>query len=213
MPKKRLTIRKFLVVAHGEPLASRKLRRLARGRYVICLDGAANENPTLRPDLLLGDMDGISATAMRRMRRWKVPVIALNDQNTTDLEKALLWCAMHKAKDVVIVAATGRRMDHTLTNVSLLKRFDRQGARLELNTGSERIRYLKNSRLSMPVKPGQRVSVFGAPEATVWATGAKYPLVGILLRWGIRESISNECTSRRFSIRVKGEALLVVEDR
>ncbi|NUM89253.1 MAG: thiamine diphosphokinase [Bdellovibrionales bacterium] len=213
MAIQRSRIRKFLVVAHGEPLAPRQLRRLARGRYVICLDGAANDNPSLRPDLLLGDMDGISAPALRRMRRWKVPVLALTDQNTTDLEKALLWCAMHKAKDVVVVAATGRRMDHTLANVSLLRRFDRKGAVLEFRTGLERIRYLKNRRLSLAAKRGQRVAVFGAPEATVWSTGAKYPMTGLLLRWGILESVSNECTGRRFALRVEGEALLVMEEK
>ena len=52
------------------------------------------------------------------------PVIRDPDQNTNDLEKALSFALKKEIQRAVVFGATGKRVDHTMKNLSVLKQFN-----------------------------------------------------------------------------------------
>ena len=92
---------------------------MKEAKYVVCCDGAANEylNRGLRPWRVVGDCDSLSPEATQIFK----DIVRRNpDQETNDQTKAITYLANKGLRRIAIVAATGRREDHTLGNISLL---------------------------------------------------------------------------------------------
>src|SRR5258708_37350148 len=82
-----------LIIANG-PLPPLPMVRRVRERadLVVCADGGANRarSAGITPDIILGDLDSLLA-ATRRFYRG-TPLFRIPDQESTDLEKAILFC-------------------------------------------------------------------------------------------------------------------------
>lgn len=203
----------FLIIAHGESLSAKRLRALSRGHFVICLDGASNDLHKLkiRPHLILGDMDGINPKVRNKFIKLGVPILTYGDQETTDLEKALLYCRVRRAQSIRIASALGKRTDHTIANLSFLKKYARKGCDVALFTETECIRFIQDSKVTLG-KKGKTVSVFGFSKAIVSSQGLEYEMKALPLAMGKRESVSNRTKSAKAKISIKGKALVVLEE-
>ena len=70
---------------------------------------------------MIGDFDSLAGRILSGRGGPKFLQVA--DQYTTDSEKALLYLENEGYEEVVLMGATGWRLDHTLFNVQLLERF------------------------------------------------------------------------------------------
>jgi thiamine pyrophosphokinase len=149
-------------------------RYLLESEYIICCDGAANTlvNAGLNPALIIGDMDSITPGLKVAMAD---RLVEISDQETNDLSKALSWSLDHDITRLVVLGATGKRLDHTLANTSLIGEY---AIHLELMM-------VMDDGIIMPVTttstfqclPGQQVSLFSlSPETRFSSHGLKYPL-------------------------------------
>ncbi|HEX7492906.1 MAG TPA: thiamine diphosphokinase, partial [Bacteroidales bacterium] len=96
-------------------------------------------------------------------------------QDTNDLTKAVSWCSEMGYTNIVIVAATGKREDHTIGNISLLLEYTKDmNVLMVTDTGILRP-LLKSCQISS--FPGQQVSIFSIdPETEITSLGLRYPL-------------------------------------
>ncbi|MFY0643906.1 MAG: thiamine diphosphokinase [Bacteroidia bacterium] len=111
-----------LVIANGEECSMQLLKQLIEWcPFIVVLDGAYERvmNLEIKMDMVIGDFDSIKTTE----RRPDVQYIKIEEQETTDLEKAIDWLSKAGYTDINIVWATGRRLDHTMNNLSLLGRY------------------------------------------------------------------------------------------
>lgn len=118
--KPELSHKKVVIVADGSfPTHAAPLKSLHEADFVVCCDGAAAAltNYGIEPGVIIGDLDSLTNELAERFSDRLLPD---PDQETNDLTKAVNWCAAHKATDLVILGATGKREDHTLGNISLL---------------------------------------------------------------------------------------------
>ena len=109
----------------GEPPSKKLLRQLQKKhRFVIAADGAANwlKKYGVTPNLIIGDFDGIERKILDSTPTEKI--VHLSDQYSTDMEKALTWAIQNKFDQVTIVGFAGKRIDHTLSNFSLIWRYE-----------------------------------------------------------------------------------------
>ncbi|MBL8992660.1 MAG: thiamine diphosphokinase [Spirochaetia bacterium] len=122
----------FLLFANGsyeEPAWFKKIA--SRFDCLVGVDGGAHfllEND-LAPHLVVGDLDSLRPEALKSLEG-KALIHRDPDQNTFDLEKALLLILKHSDKKIVIAGATGGRFDHALANLMLLSRFTDRDIRL-----------------------------------------------------------------------------------
>src|SRR5437764_395174 len=90
-----------LIIANGDVPTTRRVKSLASScGMVVCADGGANHARRMRivPDVILGDLD--SMTAATRGHFMGVPVLFLEDQESTDLEKAIRFCIERRIRHV-----------------------------------------------------------------------------------------------------------------
>ena len=134
------------------------------------------------------------------------------DDTGTDMQKVLWQAVELGVEEAVLVGFTGRRTDHLLWNLGLLKTF--QGAlRLRMVDDYCDMRLI-DGRVRFRGEIGQKVSLcplFGPVEG-IETAGLKFALHGESLRPGIRDGISNEVVGNPVEIRVgEGDLLLVVQ--
>jgi thiamine pyrophosphokinase len=200
-----------LILVNGQPPSKRLLLRLLKQSAVfVCADGGANTAAQfgLRPDLIIGDLDSIASVTLRKFRGVRTKKIS--DQNSTDLEKALNWVTRMGYTDIVVSGATGRRLDHSLGNMSALVKFSRKASIRFVDDASELC--FVGSECRFEAMPGTVVSLIPLSLCEGIVThGLKWELKNESLRLGFRESTSNVVKSSPVSIRVRrGDLLLFI---
>lgn len=114
-----------LIIANGQECSDELLGQLLEWNpFVVVLDNAIYRvlSRGIKPDLWLGDFDtGHDFDAIRE-QVYPLEILHTPDQNKTDLEKALDLLVERDYPAVNIVWATGRRADHTITNITNLVR-------------------------------------------------------------------------------------------
>lgn len=101
--------------------------------FIICCDGALTK--FLRnskrifglerlPDLVIGDMDTLSASMQKR---YSDIIVRETEQEHNDQTKAVRWALdnIEEIGSIHILGATGGRADHTIGNLSLLMEYTR----------------------------------------------------------------------------------------
>ena len=137
-----------------------------------------------------------------------------HDKDQTDLELALEHALALSPGAILIVGALGRRLDHTLGNLSLLTdpRLDRIDCRLD--DGVEEACFCRGG-CEIRGAPGDLVSLipWGMPVTGVHTQGLRWPLVGGVLRPDKTLGISNEMLGESATVRLEAGPLLVVHRR
>lgn len=203
-----------IVVGNGEPPSQGLLEGLlAAGGLLLCADGGANtaRRYGLVPDAVVGDLDSVAAD----VAAWLPPGRAVRvdaDDTGTDLGKVLRHAVALGVDRAVLTGVTGRRTDHTLWNLGLLKSF-RDRLQLSVEDDYCQIRLIPG-RVSFAADLGQRVSLSPLSGAAhgVWTSGLRWQLAGDSLIPGVRDGISNEVVDSPATVQVgAGDLLLVVQ--
>ena len=126
--------RSAVIIGNGDfPKKEYPLYLLSRADYIVCCDGALDRylrytrdhSMTRLPDAVIGDMDSISASSRKKYAHLAVKV---DDQETNDQTKAFDYVirTFKDVSEIIFLAATGKREDHTLGNMSLLMEYARR---------------------------------------------------------------------------------------
>ena len=177
---------------------------LAAAKRVVCCDGAADAyRRRFRrwPDVIIGDLDSFSGASCCCM------LVAVYDQNTNDLEKAMAYCAKQGWRDPVIVGATGKREDHTLGNVFRA-----------LDCGCEIVTDLGRfvpvcGKASFKVRKGAAVSVIAPdPKTRMTSKGLEWPLDTVRFR-NLYCATLNRATASRVTLTCTKPVSVFIEER
>ena len=172
---------KTVILANGEfPRKDGAAWRLLKAAaHVVCCDGAADAYRRRfgkPPAAVVGDMDSAGASA-RAAGADGAEIVRFTDQDTNDLEKAIVFCAMRGWKDPVVVGATGKREDHTLGNVFRALEYG-----VEIVTDCGRFVPLCGTKTFRLAK-GTAVSVLAPdPKTRMTSEGLEWPLDGVRFR-------------------------------
>jgi len=115
-----------LIIANGASCQPELLGQLLEwSPLVVVLDSAIERviSLNIKVDVLLGDFDRDFNPEDYQTKQYPLEIVHTPDQNKTDLEKALDYLIERKIPAVNIVWATGRRADHTITNLTNIVRY------------------------------------------------------------------------------------------
>ena len=201
MATKPLTI----IIANGSfPTHETPLSFIKRADFIVCCDGAANDFIAHGgvPDAIVGDCDSISE---ENKIRYNNIIFFDNCINTNDLTKSVTFCVNHGRTDIVILAATGKREDHTLGNISLLADYMKI-ANVQLVTDYGIFTPICE-KTTFESFEGQQVSIFSIDHVPITTHSLKYPLYdAILTNWW--QGTLNESCGDSFEIDVKGKVIV-----
>lgn len=163
----------------------------------------------LKPDILLGDMDSVSADMLERLQKDtevdRLPCIKDDTDGVHALDVAIARGATH----ITLLGALGGRMDHAMANLMLLIRAHRMGAKAQILSETMRIERADSCTLLCGAK-GNTVSLLPMGEAKgVTLKGFFYPLDRRDLTSSYPLGMSNVVTEDMASVRVESGELLL----
>ena len=115
-----------LIIANGAACNIELLGQLLEwSPLVIVLDSAMERvlDLGIKVDVLLGDFDRGFDPEYYKEKQFPLEIVHTPDQVKTDLEKAFDYLVERNIPAVNVVWATGRRADHTITNITNIIRY------------------------------------------------------------------------------------------
>jgi thiamine pyrophosphokinase len=164
------------------------------------------------PHVLLGDFDSLDPVDLEVARGKGVLIKTYSKhKDLTDTHIALLYALEEGCREIRLLGALGHRMDHTLSNMSLLKWLYDQGAKGELVDAYNEIFYMEDSMV-ISNRKGQTLSVVPISDLVgLTIEGVKYPLDNRLVPFSSSLCISNEITGNLARINIKqGQAYVML---
>lgn len=198
-----------LVVCNGEPPEIGHLTTRARNASIIvAADGGIDPllEAGIQPHVLIGDLDSSQEPFPKGVK-----VIRDPDQETNDLEKALNFILTTDIENVIVLGATGLRIDQTLKNMSVLVQFDGRFSNIRFEDQRCQILVAKHAtEMSLPI--GTAISLFpmsGRVDGII-TQGLMYALNDEPLENGVRDGSSNVVVSNPISIRYRTGSLILI---
>jgi thiamine pyrophosphokinase len=203
-----------LLIANGEACDTELLGQLLEwSPTVLVLDSAATRVLALdiKIDILLGDFDRDFDTAAIGQTQFPLEVVYAPDQDKTDLEKGIELLIQRGYPAVNIVWATGRRADHTLSNLTNIVRY-KNDIKIVIFDDYSKVFPCVN-HFQKWYSAGTPISLIPVGEVLgITTEGLKYNLQNESLRLGYRSGNSNEAVADGFvKITAQSGDLLIME--
>lgn len=188
------------------------------GRLIIAADGGAQNclNMRLTPDIVIGDMDSITIKVVESISSGKKPIKFINsipEKDESDAQLAVDYAAGLGAKKILIIGATGGRIDHTLANIFLLASPSLEKSDTRILTENSEFFVTKKS-CQFTGTAGKTVSLFSLSPYTsfIKTSGLKYKLKNERLLFSPVRGLSNTFTGTKARIEISEGTLLIIKE-
>lgn len=165
------------------------------------------------PDFAVGDFDSGNINELPESTEiLEVPA----EKDFTDTELAVDLAVEKGADFIYIIGGLSGRLDHTLSNLSLLEKAWKIGIRAIATDGKNRARYIERTSELVPSIGYKYLSLIAADSVVKGVTleGCKYPLKNAkLTRIGNSYTTSNEILKNCALVSVKKGGLYVIESK
>ena len=182
-----------LIIANGASCSPELLGQLLEwSPLVIVLDSAIERviQLDIKIDVLLGDFDRDFNANYYKELQYPIEIIHTPDQNKTDLEKAFDYLYERKIAAVNVVWATGKRADHTITNLTNIVRY-RDKLKIVILDDHSKV-FLLQKKFEKWYTANTPISLIPIGHVTgIHSTNLFYPLQDETLTIGYRTGSSN----------------------
>ena len=183
------------------------------GDLVVCADSGYKNAMALgiKVDILVGDFDSLCDIPDGVGEVVRVTC----EKNSTDTQLAVDIALERGADEIVIVASTNGRVDHTLSSLALLEKLWDKKIPCVIVNGQNRVRFLRDSGTILIRSRYKYFSVVTLDKIAkkVSIEGAKYPLKNANIERGFQFAVSNEIVKNAALITVKKGSVYVIESR
>lgn len=183
--------------------------------YVICADGGLEKVQKLNliPDFILGDFDSVSNTVLENYKSLNIETVTFPaEKDYTDMELAINHAVIKGFKDIILVGATGTRLDHTVANMLLIEKYYKNNINIQILDNNNLIQMVTDN-MKIPFRKNHFISIIPLSESIEGLTleGFKYPLHNVNVERGSTLCISNEISENLGVIKLnKGSAIVIV---
>lgn len=204
----------YNIIANAQPFSAKLKLKIPHLVNIIALDGAANElfNIGVIPQILIGDLDSINENTLSIIRNSNSIIYHIANQNLTDLDKGIKFCDYQFGEKINIYNAIGGRLDHTLINLRMLKKYWKLDREISIFDDNSIIRYIQNKKITLHGNIGDSIAIMAFTKATINSKGLKYDMQKYRLKFAYQESTSNSLASNSAIIEITGNALLIVSE-
>jgi len=206
---------KCVIVASGPIEHLDEMKSHFDDAYIISVDGGLHhlDYLNIKPDVIIGDFDSIDHALLERYRTYDIPIHSYpSRKDATDSELAIDYAIELSPKEVTLMGMTGKRMDHAITNIHLLKRFWNHDILACVLDYYNRIYYC-NGDMTLHGEIGDFVSIVPISQEVkkVRTFGLEYPLENETLRFHESRGVSNVFLEHEVRIETgSGEFLIIL---
>ena len=207
---------KYLIVCGGEIDGDFAERLIMSSGFEVII-AADRGMDFLYEHKITPDFDSVKNEALSYFKEKGMSDIhVLNpEKDDTDSECALQIALDHGADHIIIIGATGTRIDHVLGNISLLGKAMSEGKMAELLDTHNRIRMINNElEIEKNKQYGKYVSIIPVCKNNkITLEGFKYPLKDYTFEGFNTLGISNEIVDDIAKITVNEGQYIVIESK
>lgn len=202
----------LIILAYIETYNEEYVKNLTKEYdFIICADGgqllAAKYN--LQPNCIIGDFDSSCGDHIFGCEYIHYPA----EKDITDTEACIIYAIENNFIDILLLGGLGGRLDHTLGNINLLKKYHVPGIQINMEDLNNHVTLLIDEDAKVKRSNHTYLSLIPYSEICrgVTAAGVKYPLQNAVLDKAATLGVSNEIVDRNAEISVKHGELLVIE--
>ena len=163
-----------------------------------------------RTDVLVGDFDSLGRDNIPDgVERVELPA----EKDLTDTQVACEIAIKEGARQIIIIGGLDGRLDHTLSNMAILRELSGIGIYSYITDGKNRVRYINSSGTILARSSYKYFSLIADDSVVkgVDIEGAKYPLKNAKIKREHQFAVSNEIVGNCALITVKKGGLFIVE--
>ena len=170
------------------------------------------------PNHVVGDFDSVSPEILEFYKKQSQIIFHTYhpEKDNTDTDIALKLAISLKSSEITIMGALGRRMDHAIANIHILKDALETNIPCQILDEHNRI-YLINKEITLEKNRvyGKYISLIPLTSEVkdLTLTGFKYPLNNYDLPIGTSLGVSNEIVENIAQIKMKKGILIVIESK
>lgn len=188
--------------------------------YIIGVDKGVEflHQHQINMDAIVGDFDSVSIEIIEKYKEEnKIPIQEFNPvKDASDTEMAVRFAMELGYKELVILGATGSRLDHVWANIQVLSIPYKENVKAYIVDATNKISLLeKDEVIRKEEMYGEYFSVFslGSQVENLTISGAKYPLENHCLLPYDSLSVSNEVVEDILKITYKSGILIFMESK
>lgn len=201
-----------VIFTGGEPLSASLAGEIPEDSYLIAADSGLDTALSWGHDvdLVVGDLDSVSTTALRATAAEVESHPA--DKDATDLELALQAALRLEPERVVVIGGQAGRFDHLMGTVLLLTSPRWADLDLEWIAGRARVRVVR-AGVTLHGSVGTLLTLLAVngPATGVTTSGLRWDLTDATLQPGSTRGVSNEFTAPVATVRISGGLLLAIQ--
>lgn len=168
---------------------------LNHAKYLVCCDGAGMHHIFHggTPDAIVGDGDSLPEDFKHR---YADILHSVSEQEDNDQTKATRFCISKGFHRIAYVGSTGKREDHTISNISLIMRYMRE-LHLDVTMITDHGYFIPASgKQTFESFPRQQISIFNFGCKQLSGTGFKWQPYPYEEWWqgSLNEAIGNQVT-------------------
>ncbi len=181
-----------IIIANGTVIDRKDVLKLDN-IFIIATDGSYKHCKRLKivPNIIIGDMDSITDQDYDA-----VDYHYIDNQDNTDLEKAILYCKTHNFNQILVLGVFGGEVDHSLNNVMIMAKYAKQNMQFTIldQYQDDKLKLgiiLSRSSIKFNCSKNSLVSILPLPIATVSTVGLEWELNKTLLTFDSFTSARN----------------------
>ena len=200
----------------------RKKEKYAKGNFLLIAADKGMEffmQTGLKPDIAVGDFDSLSECGKAYLDSLKdVEIIRLKpEKDDSDTQSAVNLAVQRGSREIIVLGATGSRLDHVMANMGLLSLGKKLGVKVALADANNYICLIESGAvLSRAEAFGDYVSFFpvGGCVEGLTLSGFKYGLNNYCLNtWDSGLTVSNEFLEEQAAVTFEKGDLMMIQSR
>lgn len=208
----------ILIVSGGQVDDDQLKQYINEDYYIIGVDKGLDSIARVggRANLAIGDFDSANADTKELYEHMRGTIILKPEKDVTDTHEAVVRALSLEPESIVILGATGSRVDHMLGNIGLLMLCHKQNVEAYIVDTHNKIRIISNTfTIKKANQFGDFISFIPYDTVVYGVTlnGFKYDVECVDFKKHDTLGISNEIREEEGSVSIKEGYLIVIESR
>jgi thiamine pyrophosphokinase len=212
-----MTTKRVFIFAGGN-IDEHLLEEICEEDFIIGADRGALflVEHNIEPNLAIGDFDSVTEQEMQKIKAHSIEMMTCDaiNKDLTDTELAYELAVEKQPKEIILVGATGTRLDQTFANIQMMSK----GLQHQIKTfivDKNNYITLIGSSCTVEARGFSYVSLLPlTPQVTgITLEGFMYPLDQATLKMGHSLGVSNKLLGQSGTVHIDSGLLLIIQSK
>lgn len=205
---------KGLIISGGNRVRRETLFENIEDRFIVVADGGIKNliGTDIIPDEVLGDFDSIDEEGKSFIEKNNIKIEKYpSRKDFTDTELCLEVLLKKGADDIIILGATGTRLDHMFSSMFLLERLKKENVAGKFIDDYNEVSFISNETVKVKKNKYKYLSIVPvSKEVCLTLKGTEYEVENLKFNRFTTIAVSNEVKDEVAKIEIDGEGFLIL---